>query len=218
MKTNRWTLNIAVFALLLGPCDESLPPYTEPDVFLKGEVSALYVARAPFGNRLILFLRVMNVYEETLDDVVQLSGTLEMKSVRMPEVTKTFDIGSAQLQTGPGYNRQTGQLIFDPGDTLVFSVSWDFSTDDRGVDPRKDFFIFYRDTSCDDRCFAQREEFILTGEVRIFDERAPVRASVLLPVCYISAIACETIITDPPCVHVPQPSQTRCYPFGGGGN
>ena len=202
--------------LILGPCDETLPPYTEPEVFLEGAITGQYLLSVAFGNRVSVQFSVKNIYEETLDETVQMRGFIELRSVRRPDIKKTFSLTGGNVILG-GYNRQTGQLTINPQDSIVFSVSWDVSTDDRGVDPRGELFTFYEDPICSLRCIAVREDFILSGEVHVFNQRAPVKATAMLPLCYVSAVvtpaACITVQTDPPCITQADPFASRCYPF-----
>ncbi len=174
---------------LLGPCDEPLPPYSEPELILEGAMRTQYICAWASGNRMVAYLDVTNVYDETLDDTVRLEGTIAFRSVRMPDIKRTFAIGPDEISSGTGYNPITRRLTLDPGETLVFSVSWDLSYDDTGVDRRSELFTFYDDPLCNDRerCIAVREEFIISGEVVVFGQRAPVKATMVFPLCYYSA-------------------------------
>ncbi len=216
MKTNRWFVHLAGLVFLLGPCDEILPPYTEPEDFLQGEMSGLYVLGG--GNHLSTYFTITNIYEETLDDTVNFQGSIKIQSIKFPHITKTISFSSSSLHSGTQYyNPLTRQLILDPEASITFRIVWDFTSDDREVDPRGELFTFYSDPECVGRCRATKEEFFVSGEVLIFDERAPVRAMMVIPVCYvypyIGPPACSSIITDPPCVEPPQTAWARCYPF-----
>jgi hypothetical protein len=207
---------IFTFTLLLldGPCDESLPPYVEPEKLLEGRISGYYN-----GRELNVFLKVFNVYDETLEGTVLFNGSIEIESARKAELKKTLSLSTANLFIRSGYNSTTRQLTINPGDSVVFRAVWDFTADDRGVDPRRDLFVFYQDATCPGmRCVSSPEDFVLRGEIFVFKQRAPVRAETLFPVCYVAGSVppniCPPVFTDPPCYDRPSLSNPRCYPYG----
>ncbi|HEY5614527.1 MAG TPA: hypothetical protein VIL52_00760 [Bacteroidota bacterium] len=219
MTIYRWASHLVMLALLLGPCDETLPPYTEPESFFEGKISSYYDLRVTIRgevlNGLSVYLVAINTYDETFDDIVELSGSIEFMLAKPPAITKTITLTSDDLYFAREYDEQTGRLVIDPQDSLIFSVYWDLTSDDNGVDPRRSF-TFTEDPTCPGRCLAAREEFIISGRIIIFGNRAPVRASMLLPVCYVSRyvsnLFCQPISTHPPCIE-PPPVAGSCNPF-----
>ncbi len=202
---------------LLGPCDEPLPPYTEPEKILDGALTGLYIypglPNRP-ENKLAVYFTFTNEYEETLQDTVHFQGSIEIRSARIPAVKKTFQIGASNLHTGAErYDPITRILTIDPGESVSFTVSWDFISDDNGVDARQVIFDFYTDPNCETHCRAAREDLAISGELFVFDERAPVIASVVFPICYMVGAPCVIPLTDPPCLQPPSPTWARCYPF-----
>ncbi|HEY4612968.1 MAG TPA: hypothetical protein VII11_08310 [Bacteroidota bacterium] len=214
----RYVVAIALM-MVKGPCDESLPPYTEPEEFLGGRISGVYALSAS-SNALFVFLTVVNEFDETLQDRVLFRGSIEIASARNPSIRKTIDLNAANLSFSLSsfneYDRNSRLLTIDPGDSLVFVAAWDFTSDDNGVDLRRDLFVFFQDATCPGRCLARQEDFVLSGEITIFNERAPVLGKTLFPVCFVSGFsppnACPPIITSPPCANRPVES-ARCYPF-----
>ncbi len=205
--------------LTLGPCDEVLPPYIEPEKIMSGEMTGLYhyfVTPTVYENWLVVFFAVTNTYDETLDDTVNFHGTIVVQSQRVPHIKRTFSIGPSQLESGSQYyNGITKRLTLDPGKSIVFSVIWDLSLDDRMVDPRGEMFTFFCEPGCPVFYRAAPEDLVLTGELYVFEERAPVRADVVFPICYVEGYWCpESYLSDPPCVAPPSPLWPRCYPFG----
>jgi hypothetical protein len=216
------TFLTSMFFMFLS-CDEQLPSYIEPHSYLDGQILGLYVLgnSEAAGNRLSVQFSATNTYEETLDDTVTIYGMLEIRSVRMPHIVRTLQVRPQNIHTGSEhYNFGTRRLTLDPKATITFAVSWDFTLDDRGVDPRQELFIFHEDPECDVRCLAEREEFTLFGQIFFFDQRAPVYATGIVPICYVYPYVgppgCPAILTDPPCLQAPSPSSPRCNPFSGG--
>lgn len=205
-------LPLMIFQVL---CNESLPLYTEPEKLLEGNISGYYN-----GKELHVFFKIINVYDETLEGLVVFAGSIEIESARKPEIKKTFNVSASDLFVRGGYNGITRRLIIDPGDSVVFRVKWDLTEDDRGNDPRRDLFVFYRDMTCPDlRCLSSPEDFVLRGTITVFQHRAPVQSQSIFPICYVAGSApsniCPPIFTDPPCYDRPSLSNPRCYPYGG---
>jgi hypothetical protein len=214
---------LATILLVLGPCSESLPPLAEPREYLTASISGQYVLSAT-DNSVKVFFSVKNAFDETLQDQAALSGSMEIVSARNPGIRKTFPLSSINLLSQRSYNAASGTLTLNAGDTLVFLVSWDFSSDDDSVDVRRDFFRYVKDLACDNpplaqgvsRCLALTEEFVLRAQVTIFKERAPVNATVTFPLCFVSRWVnpkfCPPIITIPSCFEKPREGSLSCTP------
>lgn len=220
LVTNRREVIIqkAWFLLLFlsfGPCDESLPVYQEPERILDGRIEGAYVLTIQ-DNSLKVYLKIKNVFDETLQGQAILKGTVEIISARDPQVRKTLVVGPGNIISARGYERNTGRLTIDPGDTITLGVSWDFTADDRGVDLRSNFFQYIKDVTCDSRCLAFTEDFILTGDITVYPQRAPLRMSVNFPVCFVSRWIkpnfCPPIITSAVCNLRPPQLAQRCFP------
>ena len=206
---------------LLGPCSEALPPFTDPSNILSGTMGAFYVL-SPTANGMSARFTVVNTYEETLDDVVDISGRIVIQSLRNPDVTRTLSLTALNIIYARNFNSTTRRLVLDPKDSLVFLVSWNFTSDDRGVNLRNVFFRYVKDPVCEDlRCLALQEDFSLTGEVTIFNRVEEVKASILFPLCYVSNYVeprfCLSITTSPPCLEPPSLINGFCSPSTAGG-
>lgn len=219
---SRWIgilFRVALLALLVGSCDESLPLYEEPETVLAGKLEVLYDL-SPINNRLIVGFIIKNVFDETLEAPGVLRGSVEIESLRNPEVRRTYMIGPGSLIAARGYNPATGTLRIDARDSIRFNVSWDFVADDRGVDLRSDFFSYMQDVSCNDafinRCLAYTEDFTIRAEVKVYDQRAPVRVSRPYAMCFVSRWVnpkfCPPVLTSAECNLRPPQQAGACFP------
>lgn len=203
-KTNHTVLLIALalFSPSFGPCDESLPVYEEPAKVFVMELNVLYDLEH-YGDRLIVYILVRNVFDETLQGTAAIRGTVEIISVRDTTVKKTFQLSSERVIQAKGYDRRTGILTIDPQDTVRLGVSWDF-IDDSGRDLRGDFFQYYDDLTCYTlRRLAYTEHFVFTGAIKVFDKTTQVQAKpVEFPLCYVTAFI-KTCPSPRPCYAKP---------------
>lgn len=211
----RQALLFSTLVLLLGPCDESLPPYREPEQPFEAIVRGDYTLSA-IDNSMKVYLTVKNVFDETLEGTASFRGTVEIVSARDPRIQKTFQIRAQNLIQAPGYTPSTGRLRFDPGTSLVFLFSWDF-LDDRNVDVRSQFFRFVQDASCSARCLALPEPWILTANVSVFDKTGNATARATYSLCFVTTWVnprdCPPMITSQPCNEFTVPIGPNCFPY-----
>lgn len=205
----------ALLSLSAGPCDESLPTYQAPDKIFEGTIQPSYILSV-VQNVMSVQLIVRNIFDETFQAPGILKGNIEIVSASDPSIRKTFIIGPANVIRAPGYDRNTGMLLIDPQDTIRVGVQWNF-IDDNGKDLRTQFFQYIEDPTCSLRCLAYTEDFIISGELKVYDQRAPVRfGPINYSLCfasnYVLTRCCPPIITSAPCNLQPQPSQKRCFP------
>lgn len=206
--------------LFLRPCDEQLPVYQEPDHVLDNKFEFEYVL-SPTDNSLKIYFFIYNRFDDTFDGVAALRGTVSLTSMRNPAIKKTFEVGPASVISAPGYNRTTGNLTINPGDSIKFLVSWNFITSDNGTDLRTGFFQYYGDPACSmpgpSRCRAYQEEFLVEADVLIYSQTAPERGSVVYPVCFVSRYVipklCPTVDIGQCQTAVPASGST-CFPDG----
>jgi len=213
----------AALLLAIGPCSESLPVYQEPQKLFDGKIEGVYVLTIS-DNSMKVYLSVTNIFDETFEGQGVLTGSIEIVSARDPNVRKTFSVSGGNVISARGYDRATGRLVIDPGDTLRLGVSWNL-VDDSGRDLRRDFFSYIQDSTCLEymRCLAFTEDFILQGSVKLYDRTAPVLAGpTAYSFCYvtkwISPKDCPPIITSAPCNLRPPQLVPPCFPFPSPGN
>ena len=215
-------LGAALF-LAIGPCSESLPVYQEPQKLFDGKIEGAY-ALTIIDNSMKVYLSVTNIFDETFEGQGVLTGSIEIVSARDPNVRKTFSISGGNVISARGYDRATVRLVIDPGDTLRLGVSWNL-VDDSGRDLRRDFFSYIEDSTCLEytRCLAFTEDFVLKGNVKLYDRTAPVLAGpTAYSFCYVTKWInpkdCPPIITSAPCNLRPPQLVPPCFPFSSPGN
>ncbi|MBI3787373.1 MAG: hypothetical protein HY276_03860 [Ignavibacteriales bacterium] len=220
-----FSIVVLVFSLSFGPCDESLPTYQAPDKIFEGTLLPTYILSLT-QNTLSVQLIVRNIFDETFYAPGILKGTVEIVSAKDPSIRKTFAIGPTNVIRAPGYDRNTGMLLIDPGDTIRVGVQWNFKADDNGKDLRTQFFQYIIDSTCDLRAkygfargLAYTEDFILRGELKIYDQRAPVYfGPVTYSLCfvsrYVTSNCCPPINTLSHCSLNPEKGHKPYIPEG----
>ena len=138
--------------ILIGSCNESLPPYEDPSGYLQGSLLETYVL-AHQNNYMGVHVRITNVFDEALDGPVQFQGQVQIRSVKDPSIVKTVSFSALNLTKAKHYDAASSRLTIDPGDTVQLSYSWDF-IDDNGRDLRTSFFRFFADTTCPYRAYS----------------------------------------------------------------
>lgn len=220
IRTLLHILIAGLFQILFGSCEENLPVYEMPENVLQCAIGVDYVL-SPTDNSIKVYFIVVNTFDETLEAPGVLTGTISLTSVRDPEIKKTYEVGPATVIAARGYNRFTGTLRIDPGDSIRYLVSWNFQQADNGLDLRTGFFRYYADLICNgatiSRCFAYTEPFVIEANVKIYDQTAPQTASTVYPLCFVSRYVlpklCPTVTIG---VCEPGTSQTisTCTPNG----
>jgi hypothetical protein len=212
----------SLLALLLssGSCDESLPPYNEPQRLFAASIEGAYALTIK-DNSMKLYVTVKNIFDETLQGRSVIQGAIEIASARDPSIKKTFSITAANIMSARGYNRAAGLLTIDAGESVRLGTSWDL-VDDNGRDLRTSFFRYVSDPSCNARCLALTEDFVLTGNILLLDRTGPALfGPTVYSFCHVSQWIepkmCPPILTDEPCVvRAPQTGQP-CDPFANPG-
>lgn len=191
MTEGRHTIAILAGLLLAiltgGPtCSEALPPYIDPTDVFDGSIEGAYVL-IPSDNSVKIYLKARNRYDETLEGPAVLQGEAEISLARDPSMVRKFTITSANLLTSRNYNPSTGVLRVDPGETMVFGLSWNLVTDN-GTNLRGSHFRYWVDLECPMRCVAEAELFIIRGSVIIFDKTGTVTPQpASFSLCHVNA-------------------------------
>lgn len=165
-----WTVLLILISLIPG-CDEQLPPYADPRDILSAAAHGEYVLSAK-DNSVNFFVIIRNEFDESFQAVATISGSMEIVLQRDTTIRKTITLSNANLIHGTNYIPSTGEIIFDPGDTVTLFYKWDW-IDNKGRDLRLETFRYHEDLQCDcglfNRALAEEEVFILQGEVKMFD-------------------------------------------------
>lgn len=202
----RWVL---LLSLGVGNvrCDEALPPFENPsDVVKAGVIRARYI-NVVDDNSVEITLTVRHQYDETLEGETNLNGSVTIELPRSPSIKRTIPFNYLSLVTNQKYNSTTRILRFDPGDTLIFRIRWNF-VDDQGDSLKNTTFRYNADPNCPLRCIAEEEEFVLTAKLRLFDQipesgYGPIQFSVCYVSQWIDSQACPPINTSVPCSYFP---------------
>ena len=195
-------------------CNESLPPYQEPQQLFNATIDGKYWL-SDIEHSLTVFFRITNAFDETLEGPALLTGKIQISSARDTSIHKTFSLGTANLFSGYTLNGKT--LRIDPKQTMVLKATWDFPgdrvIDDNGRNLAGDtasasFFTYVEDKTCQWRRLARPEDFVLQGTVTIFARTAPVEAHpTIFPFCFVTNFVdvkrCARVETVPPCINWP---------------
>ena len=152
-------------------CNESLPPRDDPREILQPDIKALYVV-TPATNGVAVSATFTNIFDETLEGRLAISGKVELQWDRFPDVKKVITLNSANLTYARKYNGITGELTLDPGDSVIISCLWSVMADSE-AHMRNMIFLFGSDSRCNLRRVASSQTFTARGEARIFRNTAP---------------------------------------------
>lgn len=195
-------------------CNESLPPYQEPQQLFNATIDGKYWL-SDIEHSLTVYFRITNAFDETLEGPALLTGRIQISSARDTSIHKTFSLGTANLFSG--YTLIGKTLRIDSKQTMVLKATWDFPgdrvVDDNGRNLAGDsttasFFTYVADKTCQWRRLARPEDLLLQGTVRLFDRTAPLEAGpIVFPFCFVTNFVsvkyCPHIETVPPCSNWP---------------
>jgi hypothetical protein len=124
-------------------CNESLPVYTPPENVLITEIiplnavtdSVRYTMRDDNNPNLVRVtlttpfhgyeIAIVNNYEETIQDDLEIEGNLELAWEEKPELKAVIPITNTSFYDGD-LDPVTGLVTINPGDTIRLRVYWDF--------------------------------------------------------------------------------------------
>lgn len=127
-------------------CNDSLPAYVAPTDFLRASIRITTPPDANYtwdwrGNDInvdavtitssaqTFFIDIVSTFDETLQDVPDISGAVVVTSEEISGVTATIPLTITNLK-GTQYNPTTKILTLNPGDTLKMSCTWRYKSDD----------------------------------------------------------------------------------------
>ena len=137
---------VVMLSVVCLSCEDPLPSYVAPTDFLRASVRNIsqpdvYYSYVEFFNDLdqnsvtvstaaqTIFIDVVNTFDETLQDIPEVSGMLTIQETDIPDMKATIPLTVSSL-TGPQYNTTTKILTLNPGDTLKLRCSWRYKSDD----------------------------------------------------------------------------------------
>ena len=121
--------------MVIGGCDESLPPRTHPplpasvSVVIASGHHRVNMVSTPRGDSissinpyLRLDILFSNDYTEVMQDSADIEGTVEIWRTDRPELRSTLDLRGAGVFPTPGYPGH--QITLRPGDQVDISIFW----------------------------------------------------------------------------------------------
>lgn len=197
---------LAGSTLSFSTCEEFLPAYHQPETVIEVTLTAQYILDLT-DNSMKVYLTAKNVFDETFQARADVKGSIEIVSMRDSTVRKTFALSALNFIEAPGYNRTTGILTLNPNQTARLGVSWNFITDDAGRDIRREFFNYIEDPTCEGRCFALTEDWVIRGRVQLFEKTGTsVADSIQYALCFVNMYfrsgpegGCASVDTNAPC-------------------
>ena len=114
-------------------CSESLPFVSDPNNIFSGNTIPKHFVDNNYVSFYTFDIVLKNTYDETLEGNSKIFGTLEVDWKDAPITVnpkKTITFTEKELIFAKGYNVQEGKLTMNPGDSLIFRVTWDLTTND----------------------------------------------------------------------------------------
>jgi len=168
----RYFLN-SVLCFVTLSCTESLPPRVDSPELLKAHIKAAYNL-SPSFNGVSVSVTFINIFDETLEERLGIFGNVELMWDRIPQVKKVITLNSNNLSYAKNYNRITGELAIDPGDSVVISARWSVMADSE-AQIRNQIFLFTFDRTClYGRRIASSQTFTARGDARLFLNTVPI--------------------------------------------
>ncbi|MCU0453301.1 MAG: hypothetical protein MUE68_06555 [Bacteroidetes bacterium] len=187
------TAAVACAVLLTAlSCREHLPAYEEPTNLFSPKVLAALVYRSDQTAIYVSFVLV-NRFDETLDGIADVDGTISVSLLRDPSTVRTFVLDATHL-SARGYEPVSKRLRLDPGESVTLQVRYDFR-DDSGRDLIASYLELRQDPSCPSRAVTGPEIYDIRASVRLFPRTqftvAPPLSYVLcLPVPFVDDRVC----------------------------
>jgi hypothetical protein len=154
-------------------CDETLPQRVEPAKVFTASARGMYIYRIT-ANGAGVVLKIVNTYDETLQEKLSLDGSVDIQWNRSPDYWASIPIKNFTLTYSGVYDSQTGIVTLDPGDSLTFFYLWNFTTNNGVFIPG--MFEYIIDETCPIggdvllKVSNRTEMFNISGRVKIMDK------------------------------------------------
>ena len=166
MSKIKYTLySSLIIILLMGGCKESLPPYNTPSHVFSTRTNFTY-EYSPTANYFLFQIFFTNVFDETLEDTIDLEGNFIITPTRDLNRSKTVQLDPGFIESTSMYDPKSGIITIDPGKSIELRYIWDFS-DDSGNKLTDSFFNFYVDPECIQRMRTPVEDYVVKGKARL---------------------------------------------------
>jgi hypothetical protein len=184
---------LAAALTFAGPsCTEQLPAYEDPSDLFETSLSAAVVYRSD-AIAIDVAYRLVNRFDETLDEVIDLDGVITVLVGGDESTLRTFVLTTGDM-TARSFMPATRRLTVNPGDTLTFRVRYTF-VDDFGRDLRSAVMRWRLDPSCDQRLISENTSFLVRASVRLFPRTeasiaSPLIVGYCIPMPWVSDKVC----------------------------
>jgi hypothetical protein len=196
-------------------CDEELPPKNNPlDLFIASSFTQYrYVSETrPTQSYIDIYIVYKNLYDETLEDVAAMKGTIKVEWTAPPEERgsiipyRTDQLTMDNLFFANKYNFSNNRISIDPGDSIVLRYRWNLKTDDSTNLLGQVKYAYDKNTlvsvcggDVGFRGVSNRQPFTLTATFTVFQKSAVVTLKpVKFSACWIQPHCGERIPSDQP--------------------
>lgn len=159
--------------IIFSACDESLPPYEQPQNALA--ITDVFPAQGlvdPGIEILNIYITGMNLYEETFDDTVNVQGEVRIWWKRHPEITATLPLSNGNFV--PPTPIRGSRLTLETNDLFYMKTVWSLYTDDGQY--LIDLLNFSAHDVRGDYEYAKTETLVIEVELLVFRQIGMIRA------------------------------------------
>lgn len=159
-------------------CEELLPPRDSPPEPFTVTVTPRYdyypgSIASPPRNQIEFTIVVRNVYDETIQDTLDMFGKLQIECQTFDLIKSTItkkrslDINLANMKSIKNYDRFSHVTILGPGDSIVIELNWNFIVDD--TLNILDYIPSVKRGECD---ISTKQKIIATGFIHVMKNRS----------------------------------------------
>ena len=164
MKKKYILLLMLAFVMTILSCDEAFPPRMVPS-----KIIVLRQALATYDVNNIDFSIVgENIYEETLQDTVDISGKIHLWWKKRSEIQAVIELTNQNFIVPPTRIIPPGILTMDPGERFFIKARWNLITDN-GYNII-DLLEFPPELIVNNISKSKPEVFIFNVELNLFDQ------------------------------------------------
>jgi len=169
-------------------CNENLPIREDIDHLVKAYIQSFYetTSHSRHAGGIRLYVTIVNKTDETLDDIAQLTGAIEITWL-VPndmrprgDITRTIRVNSDDIFHAKKFDRLSKRLTLDADDSLIVSVVWNLKSNDSTY--LLPYFPWGIDTGCYvhmnpypgpiPRRITLPQPFLVKAHIKIFDRLA----------------------------------------------
>lgn len=171
----RCRIQILLLGLLifLCTCTENLPTRENPNALLR---VTSFVANQGVSKsdrfKIAMRVTIQNLYEETLEDTVNLEGAFVCWWKKHPEIANHYHPGNEHIK--PVGKLRDGILKLDPGESIFIDYYWYFYTDEN--EDILDLLDYTQNDIRNGFMYALPEIFVLEAELTLFSHLPPLTA------------------------------------------